>query len=92
MVSVPGFVAAAQAGGGGGQEIVLPKQAGRFAGVELLHSFEAAGDRALRVPINSSRSLPVWLRWRCIDCSPAPNFSNSVLTAASTCHTSPERF
>ena len=27
-----------------------------------------------------------------MDCSPLPNFSNSVFTAPKICHTSPERF
>ena len=46
----------------------------------------------LRGPISSSRSEPVWFRWRCICCKPTPNFSNSVLTAPKIVHTSPERF
>ena len=46
----------------------------------------------LRTPMSLSSSSSVWRRRCCILVRPCPNLSNSVFTAPSSCHTSPERF
>src|SRR5699024_9701212 len=75
-----------------------PGAASSSSRVAALASSRDWTDRSLRlmarvrVPIRSSSSRSDWRSRSCSLASPLSNFSNSVLTAPSTCHTSLERF